>query len=115
MAKSAKREWAACFGVLALLVGVGTVTTFAAPRRAQAQQQPARTPEQIFNRACGRCHPGGGEDIGPDIHNANKTVEQMTTIIRNGTKRMRPITPARLSDPDLEAMLPYLRSLHAVR
>ena len=68
-----------------------------------------------FNRACGRCHPHGDEDTGPAIHDKNLSVEAMTKAIRQGTKRMRAITPTKLTDADLEHVMAYLRTIHAVR
>lgn len=112
-ARGAKAGWGTCFGVLGLLTIGGVVTTFAG-RPAEAQT-PQRTPQQIFDRACGRCHSEDDEDAGPNLHNKNKTVEQVTTIVRQGSKRMRAIPPTKLSDPDLTRMMEYLRSIHAVR
>ncbi len=114
MTKNRERgRWGLCFGVLGALVVAGAMVT-AMPHRAQAQNRPAQGVAQ-FNRACGRCHPDGGEDTGPDLHNLNKTEEQMTTIIRNGQKRMRAIPPNKLSNADLAKVMVYLRSIHAVR
>ena len=112
--KSASVGWGACFGVLGLLTLAGAVVTLADRPAAQAQTPP-RTPVQIFNRACGRCHPDGGEDTGPDLHNKNQTIPEITHTIRVGTKRMRAIPTTRLSDADLAAMIPFLQSIHAVR
>ena len=113
--KRAKAGWGTCFGVLGLLALCGVVTTFAARPSAEAQTPP-RTPQQIFNRACGRCHPDGGEDTGPEILNKRITEEKMRHTIRTGTKRMRAIPPTKLSDPDLDAMMAYLRDpLHAMQ
>lgn len=112
-----KRErggWAMCFGVLGALVVSGAVMV-SAPPSAEAQQAPAARPPAPFNRACGRCHPDGGEDTGPDLHNKNKTVEQMTTIIRSGSGKMKAIGPAKLSNADLTKVMNYLRTIHAVR
>jgi mono/diheme cytochrome c family protein len=68
-----------------------------------------------FNRACGRCHPHGDEDTGPDIHGKNLSVEAMTKVIRQGTNKMRAITPTKLTDADLEHVIAYLRTIRAVR
>lgn len=68
-----------------------------------------------FNRACGRCHPHGDEDTGPALRDKNLSVEAMTKVIREGTKRMRAIPPTKLSDADLPRVMAFLRSIHAVR
>jgi len=109
-----KRErggWAMCFGVLGALTLAGAAMV-SAPRAAEAQATEGR-PQ--FNRACGRCHPNGEEDTGPAIRNKNKSVEEMTKIIRRGEGKMRAIGPNKLSDADLAKVLTYLRSMHAVR
>lgn len=104
-------RWAMCFGVLGTLTLAGAIVV-SAPPSAEAQANNGR-PQ--FNRACGRCHPNGDEDTGPDIHNKNKSVEEMTKIIRNGVKKMRAIGPNKLSDADLSKVMNYLRTIHAVR
>lgn len=81
-----------------------------------AEAQPADGTPQ-FNRACGRCHshPYDAEDIGSDLHNKNLTAEAMTKVIREGTKRMRPINATKLSEADLARVMVFLRTIHAVR
>jgi mono/diheme cytochrome c family protein len=83
---------------------------------ADAQTPPAEGVAQ-YNRACGRCHtnPHDDDDIGPNIANKRLTTEAMTKVIREGTKRMRPIAPTKLSDADLARVMVFLRSIHAVR
>lgn len=105
-----RRRWilvASALGSMALSVALLAAT--APPVQAQSSEG---VPQ--FNRACGRCHPNGDEDTGPDLHNKNLTVEAMTKVIRQGTKRMRPIAPARLSDADLARVMTFLRTIHAV-
>jgi mono/diheme cytochrome c family protein len=111
-----KRErggWAVCFAVLGALTAAGAVLV-SAPPTAEAQQG-ANDGRAQFNRACGRCHPNGEEDTGPAIRNKNKSVEEMTKIIRQGTGKMRAIGPNKLSDADLAKVMNYLRTLRAVR
>lgn len=102
-----------CFGVLGALTVSGAVMV-SAPRAAEAQQGPNEGRPQ-FNRACGRCHPNGEEDTGPAIRNKNKSVEEMTKIIRQGSGKMRAIGANKLSDADLAKVMNYLRTLRAVR
>ena len=107
-------RWGLCFGVLGALVLAGAMVT--TPQVAEAQRRPAAAVGVAqFNKACGRCHPNGSEDTGPDLHNLNKSQDEMTKIIRNGQKRMRPIAPAKLSNADLTKVMVFLRSIHAVR
>jgi mono/diheme cytochrome c family protein len=110
-----RSHWALCFGVLGALT-LGGAVLVSAPQKAEAQQPPAANNGVAqFNRVCGRCHPNGGEDTGPDLHNLNKTEADMTKIIRSGSKRMKAIPPAKLSNADLTKVMVFLRSLHAVR
>ena len=101
---------ASALGSIALAVGLIVAT---AP---VAIAQPAEGVPQ-YRRACGRCHsdPYEDEDTGPNIHNKNLTVEAMTKVIREGTKRMRAIPPTKLSDADLPRVIAFLRTIHAVR
>lgn len=116
MAMKMDRErgrWGVCFGVLGALVLAGAMVS--TPQVAEAQRRPAAANGVAqFNKACGRCHPHGDEDTGPDLHNLNKTEEEMTKIIRNGQKRMKAIAPAKLSNADLTKVMVFLRSIHAV-
>lgn len=113
--KRAKAGWGTCFGVLGLLALCGVVTTFAARPSAEAQTPP-RTPQQIFDPRSGGVTRTAVRT--PDRRSWNKriTEEKMRHTIRTGTKRMRAIPPTKLSDPDLDAMMAYLRDpLHAMQ
>lgn len=74
-----------------------------------------RVGRQWFNRACGTCHPGGDEDLGPRIIGKNLPVARMRHQIRNGTGRMRPIPPQRLPDRVMDELMAYLSTIRAVR
>lgn len=69
----------------------------------------------VFERVCGVCHPGGEEDIGPDIRNRRLSVDRVTTLIRNGRGRMRPIPQRRLPDRYMDELMAYLSVLGTVR
>ncbi|MDB4929706.1 MAG: Cytochrome oxidase, cbb3-type, subunit [Myxococcaceae bacterium] len=106
-----RRRWilaATALGSMSLAVALMAAT--APPVEAQAAEG---VPQ--FNRACGRCHPHGDEDTGPDLHNKNLSPAAMTKVIREGTKRMRPVNATKLSDADLARVMVFLRSIHAVR
>ncbi|MBK6535555.1 MAG: cytochrome c [Deltaproteobacteria bacterium] len=106
-----RRRWilaASALGSIALALALLAVT--APPAQAQSAEG---VPQ--FNRTCGRCHPDGNEDDGPDLHNKNLSVAAMTKVVREGTKHMRPIRPTKLSDADLARVMVFLRSIHAVR
>ncbi len=67
----------------------------------------------VFTRACGRCHEDNDSD-GPSP-NKNWAEDRMRNQVRQGSSRMRAIPVARLSDADLDLVIAYLRSTHAVR
>jgi mono/diheme cytochrome c family protein len=69
----------------------------------------------FFRRACNKCHPNGGEDVGPSILNKNIDEAKMIKAIRSGSGRMRAISVTKLPDANLPALMAYLRSIHAVR
>jgi mono/diheme cytochrome c family protein len=102
-------------------VSSGTVTVTVAQRGAQTPPTPSPAGNllaqgrQRYDRACGRCHPGGEQDVGPRLTGINWAEARMTTQIRRGSTRMRPIPASRLPDGDLPALMTYLRSIHAVQ
>lgn len=87
----------------------------AAPAPAAARRAMMRRGKRAFEARCDTCHPGGDEDIGPKITGIRWPVHRMEKQIREGSGRMRPITTAKLSDADLDALMVYLARLGAVR
>ncbi len=69
----------------------------------------------IFDRTCGRCHPGGNARIGPRLAARADTEAHVRTVVRNGEGTMRPIPTSRVSDGDLVKVFAYLRAIRAVR
>jgi len=67
----------------------------------------------VLTRACGNCHEPGDSD-GPSA-GKNWAEDRMRAQVRQGAGRMRAIPAARLNDADLDALVAYLRSIHAVR
>lgn len=114
MVRTERARWGLCFAALGVMIGVGGAVA-TKPQTAHAQP---RTPVQIFDRACGRCHgPEGNdpEEDTPRIKNKRLTVAKMTDVIRNGRDEMKAIPPTKLSDPDLASLMTYLRQIRAVR
>ncbi|MBK6535994.1 MAG: cytochrome c [Deltaproteobacteria bacterium] len=105
------RRWilpASALGSIALALALLAVT--APPAQAQSAEG---VPQ--FNRTCGRCHPDGNEDDGPDLHNKNLSVAAMTKVVREGTTSCGPSGRRSFSDADLARGDGLLRSIHAVR
>lgn len=133
MQKTKGMKWSVCFGLMGSLTLTGVVVANVPPATAApatydnatrgAQRTPTPTPggnllaigRQRFDRACGRCHPGGEEDTGPRLIDLNWTEERMVRQIRQGSGRMRAIPPTKLPDSAMPALMTYLRSIHAVR
>ena len=69
----------------------------------------------VFDRTCGRCHPGGNERVGPRLAGRNDSEAHTRQVVRNGDGTMRAIPVSRLSDPDLAKVIVFLRSIRAVR
>jgi hypothetical protein len=74
-----------------------------------------RVGRRWFNRRCDTCHPGGEEDIGPNIRGIRWPVARMRRQIRQGSGRMRPIPPARLPNMRMDEVMVYLSTIGAVR
>ena len=68
-----------------------------------------------YDRACGRCHPNGEEDVGPRLRNIAWDEARMRRQVRQGGGSMRPIPVTRVSDADLAAAIAYMRTIRAVR
>lgn len=114
MVQTERARWGLCFAGLGAMIALGAAVALK-PTPAQAQ---TRTPVQIFDRTCGRCHgPEGNdpEEDTPRIKNKRLTVAKMTGVIRRGRGDMKAIPPTKLSDPDLETLMTYLRQIRAVR
>lgn len=88
-------------------------TPAATPAAAPADAATIARGHRAFTRACGNCH----EENDPEGPSPNKNWEEarMRSQVRQGAGRMRAIAPARLSDADLDAMIAFFRSTHAVR
>lgn len=71
--------------------------------------------KEIFDARCGDCHPNGEEDVGPSLVAEPHTPARIRQQIREGARRMRPFSEKRLSAVDMEAVLAYLASIHAVK
>ncbi|MCA9581618.1 MAG: c-type cytochrome, partial [Myxococcales bacterium] len=71
--------------------------------------------EDLFDRYCDTCHPGGEEDIGPNLRGIRWTVGAMETQIRDGSGKMKPIPSSRLSDEGLPDLMAFLLQMEAVR
>ncbi len=71
--------------------------------------------QELFSMHCDDCHPGGEEDVGPSLIADPHTPARLRQQVREGSGKMRPFPEKRVSNEDLEALLAYLASIHAVK
>lgn len=77
---------------------------------------PAGTPEYrgytLFMMNCAHCHGNDARgDEGPDLHGITKSDAHIAFVIKNGIKGEMPKFGAKLVDPDVQALIAFLRSL----
>jgi mono/diheme cytochrome c family protein len=65
-----------------------------------------------FDNACGSCHGDGG--YAPALQGEKESVPEMTTQIRQGSGKMKPIGEDRLPETEMKGLLVYLASIDAV-
>lgn len=70
--------------------------------------------KEVFDLLCGDCHPGGEGDVGPSLIADPHSPARLRQQIREGSGKMRPFSENRLSNEDMESVLAYLASIHAV-
>ena len=70
---------------------------------------------RVFQRQCDSCHPGAEADHGPRLRGRSFDEARLVTQVRNGSRGMRAIPPARLPDGQMRDLVAYLRSIDAVR
>ena len=107
---------ACLFAVTALTSACGQ------PRRDTPYTEPValRDPDvargqQLFMYNCNQCHPGGAAGLGPVINDKPLPAFAIKTQIRNGVGAMPAFDESLLGDPDVEAIVKYLKSLRATR
>lgn len=76
---------------------------------AAAKIKPGRS---LFLRNCAHCHGADARgDEGPDLHNLDWTDRQIAGRIRNGKKGQMTAFAGKLQPSEIEALIPYLRTL----
>jgi mono/diheme cytochrome c family protein len=64
--------------------------------------------EQVFDRNCSQCHPGGESGLGPALNNKPLPRFAMKIQVRNGVGAMPRFSSNEISDPQLSAVTAYL-------
>lgn len=73
---------------------------------------PARRGHDLFLLNCAHCHgPDARGDEGPDLHGLAKSDARIASMIKNGIKGEMPKFGAKLTDPDVEALIAFIRTL----
>jgi mono/diheme cytochrome c family protein len=71
---------------------------------------------KLFLLNCAHCHGdegrGDGPDEGANLHNLDKSNARIASIIHNGVKGEMPKFGSKFSDPEVQALTAYIRSLH---
>jgi len=81
---------------------------------ATAAAQDEQAGKQAFDRVCKVCHGEDGKGgAGPTLVPFDRELEDVMTIVRDGTGQMPPIAAERVSDDELAAIVRYLKSLKA--
>jgi len=66
----------------------------------------------LFLLNCAHCHGTDARgDEGPDLHGIVKSDEHIAALIKNGKKGEMPKFGAKLTDPDISALIAFVRSL----
>jgi mono/diheme cytochrome c family protein len=66
----------------------------------------------FFAQSCGDCHGDDGHgDEGPDLHNLAISDARIASQIKNGTKGEMPSFVKKYNDPEITALVAYVRSL----
>jgi mono/diheme cytochrome c family protein len=64
--------------------------------------------EQVFDRNCSQCHPGGESGLGPALNNKPLPRFAMKIQVRNGVGAMPRFSSNEITDDQLSAVTAYL-------
>ena len=64
--------------------------------------------EQVFDRNCSQCHPGGESGLGPALNNKPLPRFAMKIQIRNGVGAMPRFSSSEITDEQVSAVTAYL-------
>lgn len=67
--------------------------------------------QRVFMRYCNVCHPGGHQGSGRNLVNNPIPDAQIVDTVRHGDHAMPAFDTARISDPDLQSLIAYIRTL----
>jgi mono/diheme cytochrome c family protein len=74
--------------------------------------QPPPEGQPVYERVCRVCHgPDGEGAAGPALVPLERELEDVLVIVRDGTGQMPPISPERVSDEEIAAVVAYLKTI----
>jgi mono/diheme cytochrome c family protein len=79
---------------------------------APALSEQAATGQVAFMEKCNRCHPGGEAGLGPALNDKPVPDFLKRFQVRKGLGTMPHFSQQEPSDPELDAILEYLKALH---
>jgi mono/diheme cytochrome c family protein len=66
----------------------------------------------LFLLNCAHCHGNDARgDEGPDLHGVTKSDARIASLIKNGKKGEMPKFASKLTDPEVQALVAFVRSL----
>ena len=99
-----------CSFLLAIVTACGGAQKdFSAYDGAISAEADAVAGKEVFLNQCSGCHPGGEKGKGPQLKDAATAVAKARGYIREGDGWMPAFPADRISDPDLENLLAYMR------
>ena len=108
-----------CAWGVALAVGtpLTVATSTGIPSVSRGSPSPSKSAGRaLFVQSCAHCHgedaEGTGEDgDGPNLHSLRISDARIATVIRHGIHGEMPSFARKFSEPDIEALIAYLRTL----
>ena len=92
------------------IVAIATISLAWSSSPVRAAEDPPG--KQVYDRVCKVCHgPDGEGDAGPALVPFDREVEDVMTIVRDGTGQMPPVSAERVSDEEIAQIVAYLKTL----
>jgi mono/diheme cytochrome c family protein len=106
------RQLAVRTSVIALLAGI-SLPAAAQPATEAGAAQSKLDVNQLFASTCGWCHTDGGRVAGkgPQLMGTSRSDDFIRFRIKNGKEGAMPAFGRALSDPDIDKIILYIRSL----
>lgn len=98
--------------VVSFTVPIVSVTSLADDKPKPNSVVPAPSGRSLFLKNCAHCHADDATgDEGPDLHGLERSDEWIAKRIREGKKGKMTAFGQKFSQPDIDALIAYLRTL----